>query len=362
MSVVDDTQKYEDWLHSQCDVVEKGLVKKHLRMADSAFMFFRATLYRFARKIPRMVSHLADAPRVPSVGDAHIANWGTWRDAEGRLVWGVNDFDDATSLPYTYDLLRLATSGLLSEIQALSPSQQAAAILRGYKDGLGSPGPVFIDVGIDWMKELVRRPSARPKEFKAKLSDAKEATPPSEVVESLLDQMPSGTTHVVYRKWQRGGGGLGRPRYLAIGQWHGGFVAREAKAMVPSAWCWAGNASNATYTSLDLATARYRSPDPFMISRSGYMIRRLAADSQKLDADDALVRSDTADWFAGMGYDLASIHSAGRVSPDQVATDLRRRGDKWLSTGAELAVEQVKRDFHVWQKHMASQNKLGERR
>ena len=27
-------------------------------------------------------------------------NFGTWRDADGRLVWGVNDFDEAAVMPW----------------------------------------------------------------------------------------------------------------------------------------------------------------------------------------------------------------------------------------------------------------------
>jgi hypothetical protein len=34
----------------------------------------------------------------------------------------------------------------------------------------------------------------------------------------------------------KGSGSLGRPRYLAIALWQGGHLAREAKAVVPSAW------------------------------------------------------------------------------------------------------------------------------
>lgn len=129
MSIVDDTKHFETWLGQYCEVVKHGLDKKRCRMAESPFKFFRATCYRFARTISDLLPELGDAPRVPSVGDAHIENWGTWRDAEGRLVWGVNDFDDAAILPYTYDLLRLATSALLSGEVPNSPQQQAAEIL-----------------------------------------------------------------------------------------------------------------------------------------------------------------------------------------------------------------------------------------
>ena len=49
-----------------------------------------------------------------AVGDIHLENFGTWRDADGRLVWGVNDFDEAAEMPYALDLIRLATSALVA--------------------------------------------------------------------------------------------------------------------------------------------------------------------------------------------------------------------------------------------------------
>ena len=44
------------------------------------------------------------------MGDLHVDSFGTWRDVEGRLCWGVDDFDEAYPLPYTNDLVRLAAS------------------------------------------------------------------------------------------------------------------------------------------------------------------------------------------------------------------------------------------------------------
>ena len=45
-----------------------------------------------------------------AVGDLHVNSFGTWRDAEGRLCWGVDDFDESYPLAYTNDLVRLAAS------------------------------------------------------------------------------------------------------------------------------------------------------------------------------------------------------------------------------------------------------------
>jgi len=82
---------------------------------------------------------MIDAPAVLSVGDMHLDNLGTWRDAEGRLVWGINDFDEAAILPYPLDLARLAVSAILAnQEKALSilPRDACLAILNGYWEGL----------------------------------------------------------------------------------------------------------------------------------------------------------------------------------------------------------------------------------
>ena len=204
MSIVDDTKKFEDWLRLRCHVVEEGLLKKHDLMARDQFKFFRSTCYRFARKTRELLPDLGNARPVPSVGDAHVENWGTWRDDEGRLVWGVNDFDDSALLPYTYDLLRLATSAQLSGQVSGSPKDQVATILNGYNDGLSKPGPGFIDVDVPWMADLARHLAPVPSKFKKKLENAKTANPPAEVTEALLDQLPSGAKLIAYHKWQKG--------------------------------------------------------------------------------------------------------------------------------------------------------------
>ena len=158
MSVIEDVTAYETWLKDQCDVVKDALDEKHRRMSGDAFMFFRATCFRFAGKFGDWFGELADAPRVPSVGDAHIENFGTWRDAEGRLVWGINDFDEAAILPWTCDLVRLATSACLGKDLPGTKRTRVTAILEGYILGLIAPGPQFVDDERPWLQTLVLRP------------------------------------------------------------------------------------------------------------------------------------------------------------------------------------------------------------
>src|SRR4051812_11903407 len=88
------TASYEAWLRRRVGVVEADLEHKHKLMRCDVFPFFRATYYRWLQMVGEWAPDLA-APSVPSVGDLHVENFGTWRDGEGRLVWGVNDFDES---------------------------------------------------------------------------------------------------------------------------------------------------------------------------------------------------------------------------------------------------------------------------
>ena len=129
MSFKADNRAYEKWLRTQCDVVDRDLVRKHDRMKEIPFIFLRATFFRWAQRIEKVCPDLAEAPAVLSVGDVHVENFGTWRDAEGRLVWGINDFDEAADIPYPFDLVRLATSAFLVPKSRLPPRDVANAIL-----------------------------------------------------------------------------------------------------------------------------------------------------------------------------------------------------------------------------------------
>src|ERR1700722_19573133 len=101
MNIVKATTSFEGWLRGKIPVVEADLKDKHGLMAEGEFRFFRGTFYRWAQLWPKHCKEMANAPSVLAVGDLHVNSFGTWRDRVGRLVWGVDDFDQAYFLPYT---------------------------------------------------------------------------------------------------------------------------------------------------------------------------------------------------------------------------------------------------------------------
>src|SRR5215472_3606512 len=116
MNFLTATASYERWVASSIPLDRPALAFKHRQMALGLFPFFRATFYRWVQIWREVVGDAASAPSLLAVGDLHVENFGTWRDIEGRLIWGINDFDEVWPLPYTNDLIRLATSALLARM------------------------------------------------------------------------------------------------------------------------------------------------------------------------------------------------------------------------------------------------------
>jgi uncharacterized protein DUF2252 len=350
MSIHSDTRRYEAWLRKQCDVVEPALTRKHKRMRKNAFTFLRATYYRWAKKIEVWCPDLADAPEVRAVGDAHTENFGTWRDSEGRLVWGINDFDEAALMPYPLDLVRLTVSAALAPDRRLSPHDACAAILRGYVAGLIEPRPTLLDEQELWMRPLVSCSDDDRKEFWREVSRYPDVEPPRKAALGLQRSLPKHANITRFSTRMKGGGGLGRPRYIAEAEWRGGDVVREAKALVPSAWDWARDRSPDRTVLLKLARGKFRSPDPFLDTDGHFIYRRIAADSRKVELGDNAGTRLSRNLLKAMGFDLGAIHAAHSMRAKEIETDLKRRSPDWLMAATEKTAAAVHKEYKVWKR------------
>src|SRR5262245_54844893 len=278
MSIDSDVNAYDAWLRTQCRVVDEDLRDKHARMTKNPFVFLRATFFRWTRQIESIAVDLRGAPSVLAIGDTHLENFGTWRDAQGRAIWGVNDFDEADRMPFAFDLARLATSARLSPTSTLGNRQAARAILTGYRAGLNDPRPTLLDEQETWMRPLVAVSEIERREFWDEIDRATTAIDaPDDVAHRLQRHLPADATIERFAAWAKGAGSLGRPRYLAIARWRGGRIVREAKALVPSAWGWTHGASARANDLLTLSQGGTRSPDPFFDVDGAWIFRRIAA-------------------------------------------------------------------------------------
>lgn len=351
-TVIEDTAAYERWLRTQCDVVESGLRKKHDLMASDPFKFLRATFFRWSRTAPAFAGHLADAPLVLGVGDAHVENFGTWVDAEGRRVWGVNDFDEAARMPYPLDLIRLLTSAWLARELDVGRGAAARAVLAGYRQGLASPRPVLVEHGNGWFRRLLSGLDTTADSYWDEYLDYKPAHLPVTLQTAFKRALPFGATGVRFVQRQKGGGSLGRPRFYAIAHWRGGTVAREAKAIVPSAWDWASGAVIAP-CGLELVNGAYRASDASIVRAGSFVIRRVTPDTRKLELRDVAALKRGAALLRAMAADLAAIH-VSTASARTLAKHLDQLPQGWLVGAATEAEHQLRSDFRAWRHHHAA--------
>ena len=353
------TKAYEAWLRDELgkDMVVAALRDKHTKMAEGPFPFLRATYWRWAETILKICPELDDAPPVLAVGDIHIENFGTWRDIDGRLVWGVNDFDEAARMPYALDLVRLATSALLGFGRIASSRAVCANILRGYQRGLDDPRPIVLDHGYAWLRNLVVVPDEQRKRFWTKLKALEPGTknPPARYVRCLAGAMPDRTLKMTIVPREAGAGSLGRPRWVGIAQWRGGPVVREAKAALPSAWTLAHGRGGRTLHITGIATGRYRAPDPWFAVEDEIVVRRLSPNNRKLDAEAHLLDLMSTKMLRAMGRDLAAVHLGADDQRKRIKRDLAKRKPNWLDSAVKRAAKFVRREHKEWRRKFLKQ-------
>jgi len=143
-------------------------------------------------------------------------------------------------------------------------------------------------------------------------------------------------------------GSRGRQRFVAIGEWHGGKVAREAKAMAASACAWAANQdSSGKFYYQDLLDGAVRCRDPFVSLQGRWIVRRLAPDCSRIELDSLPHERDERRLLYAMGFETANVHLA-RAKRKAVLQDLKRRPKNWLHEAAHRMVDAVTEDWEEW--------------
>jgi hypothetical protein len=333
-------------------LIKTDLVSKHEQMRGDPFPFFRATFYRWAQVWTDICEHAAKAPKVLAVGDLHVENFGTWRDMEGRLIWGINDFDETWRLPYTNDLIRLATSALLAQMQC-DPKEGMETILEGYKACADAGGkPFALAEHHHALRQMATARLHEPERFWEKLHalpDIKEE-PPAGARKALARIMPDPDLkwRIVHRI--AGLGSLGRQRYVALAEWRGGSIAREAKALAPSACVWAADVKgSASILYPEMLNSAVRCRDPFVRFQKRWIVRRLAPDCSRIELAALPAERDELRLLHAMGWETANIH-LGTAKRKTLGADLAERPKGWLYRAAKSMEKAMLADFEEYRK------------
>lgn len=327
-------------------------------MRKDIFLFLRGTFYRWVQLWPEICADLAKAPQVLACGDLHVGSFGTWRDSEGRLCWGVDDFDEAFPLPYTNDLVRLATSvKIVNDSEELTISLKAGcdAILEGYQKTLKQGGcPIVLAEHEQNLEKLGIEAIKPAPDFWKNLNELPvvHGNLPRDVKLTLEKTLPDTKMDYTVVRRAAGLGSRGQQRFVAIAQWNGGCIAREAKAMLPSSCTWlSGRVGHSQSYYREAITAAVRSRDPFQTIEGTWLIRRLSPDSNPIEIEDLPQKRDEQALLQAMGTEAANVHLGSKRAVNRILQDLQRRKAGWLHSAAKEMAKVAKRD---WKKYAES--------
>ena len=348
------TERYEAWLGQRITLIPEDLARKHEAMKSGIFPFLRATYYRWAQTWPEVCPKEYQAPFVLGIGDLHVENFGTWRDVEGRLAWGVNDFDEACRVPYTCDLVRLATSAqmaIATDKLKFSGERSCDSLLKGYQDALEAGGGAYVlSEKHQNLRQMAVERLKDPNKFWDKMKAWKDLPEPmpAGVEDALRRVLPDPQMTCAFAHRLAGLGSLGRRRYIAVGEWHGGLVAREAKELASSAWAFAHPDQNDYAIHYqEMINRSIRCPDPFVQLKGKWIVRRLAPDCSRIELSSLPKEHDGYSLLHAMGWETANVH-LGSVTAEVLAADLKQRKDGWLHRAGEAMVDSTQRDWDAW--------------
>jgi hypothetical protein len=236
---------------------------------------------------------------------------------------------------------------------AASRRAAVAALAAGYAQGLhGRPRPFVLEDQYPQLRDLAIATGEDAKdEWKNIRQDGevKASSLDGALHELLLTCLPPGSEGVkTYRRWA-GLGGLGRPRYIAVGTWYGGLVAREAKAAVPSALCMPKKRIAdplADYRRIE--ALGFRARDPHLHLAGHWVVRRLSPEARKIEIGEIKHVARRHDLLEAMGRELANMHRGTARTAAQLENSLAKLPKNWLHRAATAAAARIIEDYKAF--------------
>ena len=124
----------EDAFADLMTAAPKSFRGKFRKMAADPFAFYRGSACLFYADVTKAKDPWADE-RTGAVwihGDLHVENFGTYMDSDGRLVFDVNDFDEAYIGHFSWDLRRFVASLALLGWQKALPEETIRSLVGTY--------------------------------------------------------------------------------------------------------------------------------------------------------------------------------------------------------------------------------------
>jgi hypothetical protein len=171
--------------------------------------------------------------------------------------------------------------------------------------------------------------------------------PPDSAMRGLRRLLPEPDLPVRIVHRIAGLGSLGRQRFVAIADWRGGRIAREAKAMAPSAWVWDSRKTPKRILYQKIIDQSVRCPDPYVGLKGRWIVRRLSPDCGRIELSDLPAQHDEVRLLAAMGFETANVH-IGSGQARQICQHLAKLPAGWLHSAAERMVKAVIAEWKSW--------------
>jgi len=124
------------------------LFMKYAKMAQNPFIFLRGACHLFYESLPD-APLFRGAPLAWCCGDLHFENFGSYKGDNRQVYFDINDYDEASLAPVTWDMVRLLTSIQCgadaikaTRAEALAASQSC---LDAYREALIKGKPLWVE-------------------------------------------------------------------------------------------------------------------------------------------------------------------------------------------------------------------------
>lgn len=124
-------------LEFNADRDPERLAMKYAKMRTSPYVFLRGTCHLFYERL--LVDTLpADAPIAWICGDLHLENFGSYKGDNRLVYFDINDFDEASLAPVSWDLVRLLASVFAAAASLRITENQAVLLCSEFMSAYGS--------------------------------------------------------------------------------------------------------------------------------------------------------------------------------------------------------------------------------
>ena len=138
---------------------------------------------------------------------------------------------------------------------------------------------------------------------------------------------------------------------MALAEWRGGPIAREAKSLTPSAFAWAARDRKPRNYYAKLLNAAIRCPDPMFKVRGIWIVRRLLPECERVELTGLPKPHDDTKLLHAMGWEAGNVHCGDVRQRKAVAADVKGGGE-WFYKSACDMLDATIEDWHHWKEEL----------